>query len=179
MPCPLCSRVPARHRITPDGPIPARVMFLGECPTRDEDRYSRLFIGRTGREFNELYLPIAGLSRPDILVYNSRCCSAKDYSNPTPEQALSCSSVYLAPLLFEAKPQILVTMGTVAASLFPEIGDLNLQHGIPLSGKWGGWEGVLFPVYHPSAGMRSTGYMIALMSDFDRLGKLAKELEIY
>lgn len=90
---------------------------------------------------------------------------------------MSCSSVWLGPLLAEARPWILVTMGQVAASLFPEIGNLNLQHGIPLPGKWGAWEGVLFPMYHPSAGIHATGYMIALMDDFDKLEKLVRELE--
>lgn len=177
MSCPLCPKVRDRYRIIPDGPIPARVMFLGEQPAREEDRFGRPFVGRTGREFNELYLPIAGIPRSEVLVYNARGCSNLDYSNPTPLEAESCSSIYLGNILAEVRPQILVTMGLIASGLFKEIEDLNLQHGIPLPGRWGSWQGVLFPMYHPSAGMRSTGYMIALMQDFDRLGKLVKELE--
>jgi DNA polymerase len=148
-------------------------MFLGEAPSYQEDEQGRPFVGKTGVEFNELYLPVAGLYRGDVVVYNAVCCSRIDYSNPSPEDAESCSSMFLGPLLKEVNPTILVPMGQVACSLFPKI-KLPLQHGIPVVDSWGAWSGVVFPMYHPSAGMRSTGYMIALMSDFDALGKLVK-----
>lgn len=105
-------------------------------------------------------------------------CSNKGYENPTSEQAMSCSSVHLGPLLNEVKPEVIVVMGAVACSLFPEIENLNLQHGIPIPGKWGSWQGLLFPSYHPSAPLHgATGYMISIMADFNYLGKLLKELD--
>jgi hypothetical protein len=70
-------------------------------------------------------------------------------------------------------------MGVVACSLFPEIESLALQHGRPVPGKWGGWEGILFSMYHPSAGLKpgGTGYMIAMMQDMEDLRKLLLTLD--
>ena len=172
--CALCSR--HRPPVLPLNPTPSRVLFLGERPSYDEDRYREPFIGYTGREFRQTYLPLSFLTLADVCVANTVWCSNYEYSNPTEEEAQSCSSVHLGPLLSQVKPVALVPMGAIACSLFPHI-NVNRDHGIPLSGKWGTvWEGVLFPMYHPSAGLHSTGYMIPLMNDFVALGKLLKEL---
>lgn len=179
MRCSLCpGPSTGRPRILPDGPIPAQIMAIGEQPARDEDRHGRPFAGRTGREFDELYLPISGLCRSDIMVYNARPCSTADYSNPEPIDALTCSNIFLGPLLTQVQPLIVIPMGAIACSLFTEVDDLNLQHGKPLPGQWGPWRGILFPMYHPSAGMHSTGYMISLTTDFDALGTLVRDLRM-
>lgn len=177
-----CLRCPRRltHRspVLPTGPIPARVMLLGEQPARDEDRRGEVFCGRTGKELDATYLPLASLPRSSVFIMNSRQCSTPDYSNPEPIDADSCMSVHLAPILNQVQPQVLVPMGAVACSLWPQI-DLNRDHGIPLPGKWGSWEGVLFPCYHPSSGMRSTSFMIPLMQDFQNLGILLRKLDAF
>ena len=171
--CSTCPRI--RDIVPPTGPTPCRVMLLGEGPHRDEDKWGRVFAGKTGKELDGTYLPIANLPRSEVYVCNARWCSNKDYSNPTPEQAFSCSSVHLGEVLSVVRPQVVVPMGAVACSLWPEI-HLPLDHGLPQVGKWGPWEGVLFPVYHPSAGIHATSMMIPMMNDFHALGKLLLEL---
>lgn len=171
--CHLCPRL--RPKVMPIGPIPCRILFLGERPSHDEDRYHEPFIGYTGQEFRSTYLPLANLTLNDIHIANAVYCSAEDYSNPTPEEAQSCSSVHLGPLLAQLHPTVVIPMGAIACSLFPNI-NLNRDHGIPRPGAFGPWQGVLFPMFHPSAGLHSTGYMIPLMADFTALGKLLKEL---
>jgi uracil-DNA glycosylase family 4 len=161
----------------PIGPIPARVMLLGEAPSYIEDARGEPFIGKTGSELTHVYLPIALLCRPDVYIDNVARCSKEDYDNPTNEEAQSCCNVFLGPILNQVQPQIIVPMGNAACSVFPEIGDLNFQHGIPLPGNYGAWSGILFPSYHPSAGIHAGGFMIPLMSDFKRLGELIRELD--
>jgi len=175
--CALCPR--HRPPVPSVGPKPARVLFLGEGPSYEEDRLGEPFKGKTGIELTGTYMPIVGVPRSDVHIFNAMACSNKAYENPTPEQAMSCSSVHLGPLLAEVQPEVIVVMGAVACSLFPEIENLNLQHGRPLRGKWGSWSGILFPSYHPSAGIHSTGYMISLMQDFNDLGKLLRNLYSY
>jgi DNA polymerase len=172
--CPLCAR--CRPKVLPIGPTPCRVLFLGERPSKDEDRLGEPFIGYTGQEFRYTYLPLANLTINDIHLANAVYCSDENYSNPTAEEAQSCMSVHLGPLLAAVKPVIVVPMGAVACGLFTNV-NLNRDHGIPIAGSWGSaWQGVVFPMFHPSAGLHSTGYMIPLMSDFTALGKLLKEL---
>ena len=166
--CSLCPKLIYRRPIPPDGPRPSRLLFLGEAPHVDEDKTGIPFAGKTGMELNNVYLPILGLPRSEVCISNACACSQPSYDNPTPEQALACSSVHLAPLLAEVQPEIIVPMGAVACSLFGKI-NLNYDHGLPREGRWGGWRGVLWPTYHPSAGIHATAYMIPLMQDFHAL----------
>jgi uracil-DNA glycosylase len=169
--CHLCTRVPGRGPIPFEGPIPARVLFLGECGAYHEDKLRRPFVGQTGDEFTYTYLPLSNLPRSEVYIANIVRCSRADYSNPKPKHAECCSSVFLGLLLAEVKPEIIVPMGAVACSVFGKF-NLNMHHGIPRPAKYGGWEGTLFPMYHPSAGLHSTSYMIPLMQDFTELGRI-------
>src|SRR5262249_17967125 len=132
--------------------------------------------GKTGIELNQTYLPILGLPRSDIHVANAVLCSRKDYSNPEPADAWSCAGMHLGPLLARVQPEILVPMGQIACSLFPGI-RLNLDHGLPCVGKWGAWSGIVWPSYHPSAGLHSSGFMIPLQTDFAALREFLRKLD--
>lgn len=142
-----------------------------------EDKLGLPFTGKTGSELTHVYMPLALLYRPDVFIDNAARCSKLDYDNPTNEEAKSCCNVFLGPILNQVRPQIVVPMGAVACSIFPEVGDLNMTHGIPMAGRYGSWQGVLFPTYHPSAGIHSPGFMIPMMSDFKRLGELIRDLD--
>ncbi len=174
---PRCSACPhIRPPIPFTGPTPCRVMFLGEAGARTEDEQRTPFVGKTGQELDNLYLPLCGLPRDSVFIANAMRCSHKDYHNPTPEEALSCASVHLGETLSRVRPQILVAMGAVACSLFG-VTDMISEHGIPRHAKWGAWEGTLIPFYHPAAGLRpgATGFMIALTRDFYELGLLLRQ----
>lgn len=177
--CSACPHLPYRHPIPSTGPKPCRVLLLGEAPHVDEDRLGIPFAGKTGIELNETYLPVLGLPRSGVHVFNVCACSQPTYDNPTPEQAMACSSVHLGALLHEVQPEVIVAMGAVACSIFGLGINLNMDHGIPLEARWGSWHGVLWPTYHPTAGIHATAYMIPLMQDFANLKKFLKECEGY
>lgn len=172
-----CSRCPGVRPIVHSiGPTPARVLFLGEQPSWEEDKTGEPFRGKTGFEFTDTYLVLTGLPRSEVHIDNARRCSTYDYSNPEKEDALSCCNLHLGPLLDRVHPQVVVPMGAIACSLWPEI-NLTLHHGRPMPGKWGGHEFILWPTFHPSAGIHGTSYMIPLMADFDGLRKLLLSLD--
>lgn len=174
--CSSCPRV--RPPVPSTGPTPSRLMFLGEAPSREEDRHGMPFCGPTGLELSQLYFPILNLTRDDFHITNARMCSHWDYHNPTPQEAADCMATHLGPLLAQVRPQIVIPMGAVACSLWPAI-RLGLHHGVPQVERWGAWEGVLFPMYHPSAGMKpgGGGYMISMTNDFNELRKLLGVLD--
>lgn len=174
--CQLCPRLPYRRPIPPTGPRPCRVAFVAEAPHVDEDAQGEVLCGKTGMEFNQVYLPILGLPRSQVFCTNACMCSQPDYSNPTPEQAMACSSVHLGGLLHEVQPEVIVTMGAVACSLFKRV-NLNMDHGIPFVGRWGGWHGPVWPMYHPTAGIHAPAFMIPLMEDFAKLKQFLKACE--
>ena len=177
MTLPRCSLCP-RHclPIPPSGPTPSRLLFLGEAPSTAEDRDGIPFCGKTGDELNQTYLPILGVPRSSIFVTNVCLCSRRDYSNPDYASALSCANTHLGPTLARVKPEVIVVMGAVACSLWPEI-SLNLDHGLPCAGKWGAWRGIVWPMYHPSAGIHATSFMIPLQTDFAALKEFLRRLD--
>lgn len=174
--CPRCPHVNHRHPVPPSGPIPARLLLLGECPSYYEDKHGECFVGKTGQELDHTYLPILGLPRSDIHVANAVMCSRLDYSNPDAVDTDCCAGAHLGPLLQSVKPEVLVPMGQIACSLFPHI-NLNLDHGLPCIGKWGAWRGVIWPSYHPSAGLHTTSFMIPLQADFAALKEFLRRLD--
>lgn len=171
--CQLCPKY--RPPVLPEGPTPCRVMFLFEAPHHKEDQYGRPVCGPTGQEFDGLYLTLLNLPRSSVYICNARWCSEMDYSNPTPEQAMSCASIHLGPMLEQVKPEVLVLCGAVSCSLFGI--NPTMAHGIPRKGKWGSWVGWIYPTFHITAGMRQAAYMIPLLNDFDGLRKMLGELD--
>lgn len=171
----LCPNCPGRLNplhpppVPPDGPTPCPIMFIGEGPAKDEVRFRTPFKGRAGREFNDLYLPLAGLSRPEVYVTNASKCAMPKWNNPTKEHAQTCADYHLHYELRQVNPLVIVPMGAVACSLFHGQLDLESQHGIPFYGSLYDWEGVVFPTYHPALGLHVGEWMQVLMDDFRAL----------
>src|ERR1039458_2475904 len=70
--CPLC---PGEHRcVDSNGPEDSLYLFVGEKPGQQEDRAGIPFVGKTGAEVNEHYLPLAGLRRENVRFANSISC---------------------------------------------------------------------------------------------------------
>lgn len=79
--CPSCPhRANPNHHgpVPPNGPVPSPAMFIGEGPAKDEVRFKCPFAGRTGWEFDGLYLPAAKLQRRDHYVTNAHKCLRGD-----------------------------------------------------------------------------------------------------
>jgi uracil-DNA glycosylase family 4 len=176
--CPACPICPHRNPIPPSGPAPCVVLFLAEAPNRHEDATNMplSYSGQSGAEFNDQYLPLAGLSRDNVHVSNVFICSLPNYKNPTPEQAAICSAKHLPELLERVKPKIIFTMGAIAASIFADV-DLQTVHGIPRQASYAGHSFILMNTFHPAFALRSTAAMIPIRSDFEALGRLIKDLD--
>lgn len=164
--CPDC---PALYRCVPgDGPEPARVLFIGGSPGTEEDRPVPMFSGKSGKEFNETYLRLAGLDRDEIRITNSRKCRAEKQGKVDPADTFSCAAFHLPDEIDSCSPEVIVLMGAAACSLIPDI-NLGVEHGIPRYETLFGWTGTIVPMDHPSGGMHDTSMMIPLLEDFARL----------
>ena len=73
------------------------------------------------------------------------------------------------------QPQVIITLGAVALhTLFPGH-SMDLEHGIPFEGSWGGWSGIVVPMYHPAAGLHQAGRFMTLMrQDWAHLGDVLR-----
>lgn len=145
-------------------------LFVGEAPGHDENRKGEVFIGKTGRELREGYLPLAGIHNPTI-------CNAVSCLPDRPkgkldlnrekdkELLLSCAQENLYRYIRELQPSLIVSMGAFACYALDPAIRLELHHGIPLQTDYG----VVFPMFHPSMGIHEPKKMMAIRTDWIRL----------
>lgn len=70
--CNACPLGPG-PQVVGEGPVPCRVMVIGEAPGYQEAKQGRPFVGPSGEKLNE-YLTLAGWSRADVYVTNLVAC---------------------------------------------------------------------------------------------------------
>lgn len=169
-----CSLCPGKFPIVPpDGPTKCDILFVVESPGKDESKFLKPFVGRTGQEVNQHYLPLAGLRRENVRFVNAICCqpSTPDGKLHADEPAhldllSSCASCHLYPEIERLKPRVIITLGSFAAkALDPDV-DLELHHGIPRKSIWGS---DLVCHYHPTLGMYEPKKMLMIRTDYDIL----------
>ena len=154
-----CIRCPAmceRTAVLSDlnGPIDARVMFIGEAPGRKgADRTRMPFSGdQSGRNF-ERFLTSINLQRADIFITSAALCNPHTVTGanrrPTASEWRNCSD-FLRRTIALVDPSVIVTLGMVALEALKSLQyhELNLRKD---AGKIRLWNGrLLVPLYHPS-----------------------------
>jgi uracil-DNA glycosylase family 4 len=151
--CPaMCGRAAVMSEL--NGPVDARVMFIGEAPgRRGADRTRVPFSGdQSGKNFDRFIASI-GLTRAEIFITSAALCNPRSASGanrrPTSREVANCSD-FLKLTIELADPPIVVTLGTVALDALK----LVHYHEFGLkehAGKIHRWHGrLLVPLYHPS-----------------------------
>src|SRR6059058_4037235 len=118
--CVRCSAMCGRTAVLSElnGPIDARVMFIGEAPGRKgADRTRIPFSGdQSGRNFDR-FLQSIGLRRDQIFITSAALCNPRSASGanrrPTSREIRNCSD-FLRRTIELVQPAIIVTLGTVA-----------------------------------------------------------------
>lgn len=147
---------------------------MGEGPGRDEDRKLIPFVGKTGREVNEHYLPLAGLQRVNCRFDNTMKCMPKGEhgkmdlkKGPDRALAMECANTHLFPIIERNHYTLIVAMGAFACHVLDPAIELDIQHGIPQETKWG----TVFPMFHPAGGIHEPKKMLHIRNDWVRLRK--------
>ena len=171
--CSPCAGCTSTYRpVGGHGPQPAKILCIGERPGGTENHTGIPFSGKTGEEFDGLYLPLAGLARNQVRVCNTVMCGADNNKKPGVKEIAMCAPDHLRWELEHTKPEIVVLMGATACSLVKGI-DLKMHHGISRWGYLFGWEGIIIPMYHPSLGLHESRWMKILIDDWTNFGKLS------
>ncbi len=181
--CQLCPGI--NPVVPPCGPKKCDLMFISEAPGQTESAEGIPFIGKSGQELDNQYLPLAGLHRSEIFISNTVSClplgTGKLDPNLPKDQALiqCCAQHHLYREIAECQPKVIVTMGGVANSLVPGV-DLDVHWGFPYL-----WqvpevgEFTIFPTFHPALGLHSPKEILRLRTCFIRLKRyLAGKLKI-
>ena len=154
-----CTRCPAMCEKTAvlsdlNGPLDARVMFIGEAPGRKgADRTRIPFSGdQSGKNFDR-FLASINLRRDQIFITSAALCNPQTSSGanrkPTQTEVMNCSA-FLRGAVELVDPLVIVTLGSVALDALKRIHyhQFTLKEA---AGKIHEWHGrLLVPIYHPS-----------------------------
>ena len=154
--CTRCAAMCDRIAVLSDlnGPVTARVMFIGEAPGRKgADRTRIPFSGdQSGKNFDR-YLASINLKREEIFITSAALCNPRTESGanrkPTQAEVGNCSE-FLRRTIELVDPRVIVTLGSVALDALKRIH----YHEFTLKGAAGKilrWNArLLVPIYHPS-----------------------------
>ena len=151
--CPaMCERLAVLSEL--NGPVNARVMFIGESPGRKgADRTRIPFSGdQSGKNFDRFIASI-GLQRSQIFITSAALCNPRTESGanrrPTAKEISNCSQ-YLRQTIAVIDPRVIVTLGGVALEALKLVHyhEFTLRIDAAKIRRWNGR--LLIPLYHPS-----------------------------
>jgi uracil-DNA glycosylase len=142
-----------------EGPVGARIMFVGEAPGAEETRLSRPFVGRAGRNLDEA-LRVIALERGEVYITNvvkfrpTKVSARGTLSNrPPSKEEIACMLPHLLREIEAAAPEVVVTLGNVPLKSL--VGDqsavIGVCHAQPMPARAGAHNYTLFPLYHPAS----------------------------
>jgi len=155
-----------------EGNPEAAVMFIGEAPGFHEDQTGRPFVGRAGRLLDKL-LARAGLDRKSVYIANVVKHRPPGNRAPNKDEIRACLP-YLLRQVQIISPRVVVPLGRLAMEVFIKDRQISKVHGqlFEAGGR------LVFPLYHPAAGLRSGAVLRDLERDFAKLPRvIAGELK--
>ena len=165
--CPL--HVERTNAVPGSGSPTASILIIGEGPGFNEDQQGLPFVGRSGKLLDEL-LATVPLSREDVFITNVVKCRPPGNRDPLPNEVAACRP-YLERQMKLLDPKVIVTLGRHSLLRFYPEGKISKDHGKILE-----WEGrILFPLYHPAAGLRNPAIKIELQQDILKLPEALRE----
>jgi uracil-DNA glycosylase len=136
----------------------ASILFVGEAPGKNEDEQGLPFVGRAGKNLDEL-LQKVGLSLKDVYIANILKCRPPENRAPLPEE-IKAHTPWLIEQIKKIKPLVVCSLGNYATKFFLSEGDfekMDKQPGITsVHGKVrfveiNGMKIKLIPLFHPAA----------------------------
>lgn len=168
----LCKRCPLYKGTNPvpgEGNANADILFIGEAPGFHEDQQGRPFVGRSG-QLLAAGLKRIGLGREDVFIANMIRHRPPNNRDPLPNELTACK-VWLDQQIKIIEPKFVVTLGRFAMEKFLPGVFISKAHGQSKAITWEGNNFLLFPMFHPSAALRSRDVLNQFAQDFDKLKK--------
>ncbi len=170
--CTLCPLSKSRTIAVPgDGPVDAKLMFVGEAPGAEEDKQGRPFVGAAGKHLNSL-LNLIGLNREKIFITNIVKCRPPENRVPTWDERNACSP-YLKGQIRIIKPHLICTLGNTALETLTGTTSISRVHGQIMKKE----DLLIFPLYHPAAALHNPKLKSVLESDMHKLDDALKQLQ--
>jgi uracil-DNA glycosylase len=171
----------------PEGPIPARLMLVGEAPGYEEEQRGTPFQGVSGQELNRM-LAEAGIKRSECFVTNVvrirpqandiNHFIAKAKKDVTPLHREFRGRFVLQPVLDGAsllrkeiemvKPNVIVALGNTPLWALTGISGITKWRGSMLHTTEMGLPTKVIPTYHPAAVLREWSWRGVAINDLRR-----------
>ncbi len=160
--CQMCELRDNRFKVvTGYGDPDAEIMFVGEAPGHQENIRGKPFVGSSGKELTNNWLPRIGLDREEVYITNVVKCIPQDGSGktfkPSDDQILLCS-IWLDKEIEEVNPKIIVALGSTALRALSKETSITRCHGKTfdvVTKCMGGKPGILgFGLWHPAYALR-------------------------
>ena len=186
----LCGMdVPTGEFLTPafgEGPFSPRLMLVGEAPGGEESRLSRPFVGRAGKQLDEL-LAGAGIKRNEVFVtntvkYRPTKPGARGAANRTPTKKEVADSLWLLrEEILLVSPKVIATLGNTPLSAVLTIAGeapavVGALHGKPIMLRAAGRAFTLVPLYHPASCIYNRNLLPVMDEDVKALGALLDQI---
>ena len=126
----------AKHGVPGEGPLNAKIMFVGQNPGADEDELGRPFVGRAGKYLTKTLVEF-GIKREEVFITNIVKHVSPKNRKPFDDEVSACLP-YLITQIRIIKPKIIVLLGASAKET-PKLDGIEY-----------------IQVIHPSAAMRFT-----------------------
>ncbi len=171
--CPLYKN--ATNPVPGAGNTQAEIVFIGEAPGYFEDQKGLPFVGNSGHLLDKLLSQIS-LRREDVYIANILKHRPPQNRDPLPEEIKICTP-FLKRQLLVIKPKIIITLGRFAMNYFIPGAYISQVHGKPQKITWEKLNLAIYPIYHPSAGLRNGQMMQSLKEDFLLIPSIIKNLK--
>jgi len=163
--CQACRLSKGRHSVVfGEGPLNAKLLFVGEGPGREEDIQGRPFVGAAGELLTKI-IQAMGLTRDSVYITNVVKCRPPMNRPPQPDEIEACHG-YLTAQLETIAPRVICALGKTAATVL-----LRLE--IPMNkmrGKTFEWHGIpLVVTFHPAYLLRNPSAKPLVWQDMQRV----------
>lgn len=166
--------------ITGDGPIPSKILFVGEAPGKVEVEKGKPFVGTAGKTF-EAYLQMIGLTRASIRITNTcffrpiKINEGKNGRKTVSNRPPKTSEVELFREILDDEirlvdPKIIITLGNTPLKRLTNFKSIGECHGRLYFNEE--IKRYIYPMYHPSSLTynRNEAFESIYKKDWENLG---------
>ena len=170
--CKKCELHKTRDNAVPGkGNFKSDVIFVGEAPGKNEDKYGEPFIGIAGKKLNSA-LEMAGVSRDNVYITNIVKCRPPNNRVPKTDERNTCQE-YLKEEIAIIKPKIICVLGNTAFNSVLGGSEITKFRGKVIRKN----NQLYFITIHPAATIYNQKLIDVLNEDIAKLFELIKELK--
>ena len=170
--CTKCDLCKTRTNSVPGkGSFSSEVVFVGEAPGRNEDKYGEPFVGAAGKKLSAA-LDTAGITRDQVYITNVVKCRPPNNRVPNTEERRTCIE-YLKQEILLIKPKIICILGNTAFNSILGGSEITKYRGKIVRKE----NQLYFLTIHPAATIYNQELIETLNNDIVRLFDTIRELK--